>query len=126
MVIQGEFEIVVSAKELDESNMVFDFQAFKAAFGDYLDSLDHAMYINMNCEHYKYFSENFEKTIGFDGDPTTEAVVKVMFDYFDKVLKPGNIITGKKDFKYIIKNEIRLERVRLWETRSSWAEFSRD
>jgi len=118
-------EIIISAEKLDESNMVFDFQAFKAAFGEYLDSMDHAMYVNTGSEHYKYFKDNFEKVIPFeDKDPTSEAIAELMFKHFEKTLKPGAVIESKSGATYIIKNNIKLERVRLWETNSSWAEFS--
>jgi 6-pyruvoyltetrahydropterin/6-carboxytetrahydropterin synthase len=118
-------EIIVAAEELDESNMVFDFQAFKAAFGDYLDSMDHAMYVNTSSPHYKYFNENFEKVIPFeDKDPTSEVIAESMFKHFEKILKQGEVIKAKNGAIYKITNKIRLERVRLWETKSSWAEFS--
>ncbi|MCF7791010.1 MAG: 6-carboxytetrahydropterin synthase [Victivallales bacterium] len=119
-------EIIISAENLDESNMVFDFQAFKAAFGDYLNSLDHAMYINSSSKHFKYFKDNFEKVIAFEGDPTSEVIAEVMFKHFDKVLKKGTVIKTKNNFYYKITNDIRLERVRLWETSTSWAEYSRN
>ena len=118
-------EIIVSAEELDNCNMVFDFQAFKAAFGDYLDSMDHAMYINTASPHYKYFKDNFEKIIPFeDKDPTSEVIVETMFKHFEKVLKPGTVIKAKNNGTYKITNNIKLERVRLWETKSSWAEYA--
>jgi 6-pyruvoyltetrahydropterin/6-carboxytetrahydropterin synthase len=121
-----KIEIIISAEKLDESDMVFDFQAFKAAFGKYLDSLDHAMYINTSSPHFEYFKKNFEKTIAFENqDPTSEVIAAKMFTFFEEKLKPGTVIENKSGFEYTISNDIKLERVRLWETRSSWAEFSR-
>ena len=118
-------EIIVSAEELDQSNMVFDFQAFKAAFGEYIDSMDHAMYINTNSPHYEYFKNNFEKVIPFKAkDPTSEVIAEEMFRHFEKLLKPGIEIKSKNNILYKITNNIKLERVRLWETKSSWAEYS--
>jgi 6-pyruvoyltetrahydropterin/6-carboxytetrahydropterin synthase len=122
-----KIEIIISANTLDDCNMVFDFQAFKAAFGDYIDSMDHAMYINTSSPHYKYFKENFKKVIPFeDKDPTSEAIAEQMFKYFEKNLKIGSTITNKAGNTYKITNNIKLERVRLWETKSSWAEYSID
>lgn len=117
-------EIVLAAKQLDDSNMVCDFQVIKAGFGKFVDSFDHAMLINRNSKHYKYFKDNFERVIPFDKDPTSEAIAEYFFKHIDKELKKNKVYTNKDGASYEISNFVFLEKVRIWETASCWAEYS--
>ncbi|MCP4176628.1 MAG: 6-carboxytetrahydropterin synthase [bacterium] len=118
-------EIIVAAKELDRDNMVCDFQVFKTAFGEFLDSFDHAMLINTDSPHYEYFKNNFDRIIGFEGkDPTSEAVSEMIFKHIEKSLKNQKIFTNKDGNEYTLSKHAYLERVRVWETVTCWAEYS--
>lgn len=119
-------EIILSAKNLDENNMVCDFQSIKSAFGKYLDSFDHAMCINTDSKHYQYFKENFERIIPFEKkDPTSEVIAETLFTYFEEELKTGSAHINKNGREYRIDKQVKLERVRVWETANCWAEFTR-
>jgi len=119
-------EIVLSSAELDSNDMVCDFQVFKSAFSEYLDTYDHAMLINTDSKHYQYFKDNFERVIPFESkDPTSEVIVKTLFTYFQEELNKGREYINKNGSKYIISGEVRVERVRVWETASCWAEYVR-
>ena len=119
-------EIVLSAKDLDENNMVCDFQAFKLAFNKYLEPFDHAMCINTDSTHYKYFKDNFDRIIPFKKkDPTSEVIAETLFEFFEKELKTRNIYINENGAKYTINKHVSLERVRVWETATCWAEFDR-
>lgn len=115
-------EIIISAEKLDANGMVCNFQIFKTAFGEFLDSFDHAMLINTNSPHYDYFKNNFERVIGFDNqDPTTEVIAERIFKYVNDSLKPEKEYTTKGGITKLNKYA-KLERVRVWETTTSWAE----
>ncbi len=119
-------EIILSSKELDENDMVCDFQVFKSAFGEYLDSFDHAMCINTDSPHYEYFKNNFSRIIPFEKkDPTSEVISEALFNFFDKELQGDKFYVIKDGSKYKISENVNLERVRIWETASCWAEFDR-
>ena len=117
-------EIILSASSLDENNMVCDFQSFKLAFSKYLDPFDHAMCINTDSPHYKYFKDNFDRIIPFKKkDPTSEVIAETLFEFFEKELETRNIYINDNGDKYAINKHIKLERVRVWETATCWAEF---
>jgi len=119
-------EIVLASKKLDEDNMVCDFQVIKAGFGEFIDSFDHAMLINKNSKHYAYFRDNFDRVIPFDKDPTSEAITEYFFNHIDKELKANKTYTNKDGLVYQISDFVYLERVRVWETSTCWAEYSAD
>jgi 6-pyruvoyltetrahydropterin/6-carboxytetrahydropterin synthase len=59
--------------------------------------------------------------IGFQSqDPTTELLAKTIFDHLRASL--AAYVTGQQT-AYPIRPCVRLERVRVWETSSSWAEY---
>ena len=118
-------EIILSSIKLDENDMVCDFQVFKAAFGEYLDTFDHAMCINTDSPHYEYFKNNFSRIIPFEKkDPTSEAIAETLFKFFEKELTGKRIYSNKDGVVYEISPEVKLDRLRIWETATCWAEFS--
>ncbi|HBM16484.1 MAG TPA: 6-pyruvoyl tetrahydropterin synthase [Lentisphaeria bacterium] len=117
-------EIVLASKKLDENSMVCDFQIIKSAFGEFIDSFDHAMLINKNSKHYSYFKENFERVIPFDTDPTSEIISEYFFKHIESQLIREKVYTNKDGVTYAIGDYVFLERVRVWETSSCWAEYS--
>ena len=61
-----------------------------------------------------------------DTDPTTEVMARDLFDHIDEVLRTGFEGESSSCITYRIEPGIvTLERVRVWETPSSWAEYSR-
>ncbi len=120
-----KIEVVLAAETLDENDMVCDFKALKAAIYDYIDSFDHTMLVNTDSAHYEYLSQNFERVIPFDAiDPTTEAMAKMIFDHVSDELKKGISYTADDGVNYSIRDCVILERVRVGEGLSSWAEYS--
>jgi 6-pyruvoyltetrahydropterin/6-carboxytetrahydropterin synthase len=121
-------EVVVASERLDENDMVLDFKALKLAVNGYINRLDHAMALNSNDPLLDAIRKvHPESVLVFkDTDPTTEVIAKDLFDYVDAVLKTG--FTGESDssITYGIKpGAVTLERIRVSETPSSWAEFAR-
>jgi 6-pyruvoyltetrahydropterin/6-carboxytetrahydropterin synthase len=116
-------EIVMESAELDENEMVCDFKIIKTALGDWLDTFDHAMCMNTDDPAYADFKARYgDRVIGFEHqDPTTELMAKTIFDHATLALRDYSASPG---VRYPLRPDVRLISVRVWETSSSWAEFS--
>ena len=115
-------EFVLEADELDRNEMVCDFKIMKKVMSDFLETLDHAMCINTDDPKYADFKASYgDRVIGFEAiDPTTEVMAKTMFDHFREKLGQYASTTGHR---YPLRNNLRIVKVRLWETSTSWAEY---
>lgn len=114
-------EVVLVADSLDANDMVCDFKAVKLALADFLSRWDHALAINTADPQFAYFQKAYgERIVPFpDRDPTTEVMAKAIFDELTRRLaQPGP--AGN----YAIGANVRVERIRVTETSSSWAEYS--
>lgn len=122
-------EVVVSSKQLNENDMVLDFKALKHAIEDYVDLFDHSMAINSEDPLRKVLEKQFpEGVVVFEEtDPTTEVFARDLFEFVDEILKKGWKTRTKSGIEYEIPaGRVKLERVRVSETASSWAEYGRD
>jgi 6-pyruvoyltetrahydropterin/6-carboxytetrahydropterin synthase len=115
-------EFVLEAEELDGNQMVCDFKIIKDAVGDWLDGFDHALCMNTADPAYQDFKQRYGvQVIGFDNqDPTTEIMARTIFDYAQQALA---VYARHRDSSYRLAAGVRLLRVRVWETTSSWAEY---
>ena len=115
-------EIVMEADELDAHGMVCDFKAVKDAVGDFLDTFDHSLCVNTKDPLYPTLKEAYgDRVIGFpDTEPTTEVLAKTFFDACRTQLAD---YAARADTRYALRPNVRLLRVRVWETSSSWAEY---
>jgi len=116
-------EIVVVGDSLDENGMLVDFKALKLALKEFLDRFDHSMAINTDDPLFPVLAKMYapEAIVPFEGaEPTTEAIAKLIFDYADRVLADG----FESGSYRIPAGRVRLERVRVGETPSTWAEYS--
>lgn len=115
-------EFVLEAPELDGNDMVCDFKIIKEAIGEWLDTFDHAMCMNTSDPAYEEFRERYgERVIAFqDQDPTTEVMARTIFDHAASALADYARLPG---IRYPLASGVRLVRVRVWETTSSWAEY---
>lgn len=115
-------EIVLEAPDLDANGMVCDFKAVKDAVGEYLDTFDHALCVNTQDPMYHQLKEAYgAMVIGFeDTEPTTEILARTFFESFGRLLSE---YARRPDTPYHLRTEVRVARVRVWETASSWAEF---
>jgi len=118
-------EVVLAAEVLDENDMVCDFKALKLALSSFIDSLDHAMVINTESEHYEYFKENFERLIPVDSmDPTSEVIAKLIFDHINSEIHSNTTYKDDKGCEYKIRDKVIVEKVRISEGSDSWAEYA--
>jgi 6-pyruvoyltetrahydropterin/6-carboxytetrahydropterin synthase len=115
-------EIVLEANDLDDHGMVCDFKIVKEAVGAFLDGYDHAICMNTADPMFGTMKKAYgDRVIGFtETEPTTEVLAKTFFDAFrDKLGEYGS--QGAP--RFILRNSVRLKKVRVWETSSSWAEY---
>lgn len=120
------FELVVSAEELDQNDMVVDFKVISMMASKFIDQFDHSMAINSNDP----LRANIEKihptgTIVFpDQDPTTEVLAKAVFDHVAGLFVKGFEGSCSRGNVYRVEpGRVILEKVRVSETPSSWAEY---
>lgn len=115
-------EVVVSADRLDERDMVCDFKALKMALEHHVEALDHSMALNSNdplLESLKGIHP--ESLVIFENeDPTTEVLARWLFKTIEKILGDGFF----ESHYSIPAGAVMLERVRVWETPNSWAEYA--
>lgn len=110
-------EVVLAADDLDAHDMVCDFSAIKHALAEHLDEYDHAMVVNSADPAAAAIASISERVIVFENeDPTTEALARRIYEYLESRL------ADRAHFRA----GVRLERVRVGETPTSWAEYAHD
>lgn len=116
-------EFVLEADELDDNEMVCDFKVVKQVIDDYLQTYDHAMCVNTADPMFETLKSAYgERVIGFENlDPTTELIAKTIYDVFQAKLDQYRQLP---DSRYPIQADLRIVKVRVWETSSSWAEYA--
>ncbi len=118
-------EFILETNELDGNEMVCDFKILKEAMKDFLNTLDHALCMNTDDPMYPKLKEAYgDRIIDFPNeDPTTEIIAKLIYDTLKIKLKE---YAANPDAKYPLSSDLKIIRVRLWETSSAWAEYSED
>ena len=117
-------EVVVRGRELNGNDMVCDYKALKMLVVDVVDRLDHAMALNSNDPQLEGLAAIGDRVILFeDQDPTTEAVARWIYQQIDGRLAADGSVTTPGGMAYEIPEGLELERVRIWETSSSWGEY---
>lgn len=115
-------EFTLEADALDASDMVCDFKVVKELMGEFLESYDHALCMNTADPQFAHFRQVYgERIIPFEqADPTTEVMAATIFLHFKEKLA-AHIARGSGH--YAVRAAVRVVKVRLWETSSSWAEY---
>lgn len=121
-------EVVLRAETLDDRDMVCDFKALKLALGDHLARLDHAMAINSDDPNLPalrgHGSADDRRLVVFDRvDPTTEVLAKMIFDVLSREVGSGRTYRDERGVEYRFAPGVRVERVRVSETSSTWGEY---
>ena len=118
-------EVVLAAEKLDPNDMVCNFRWIKLALADILSRLDHAMCINDSDPRLEDFKRMQAKLEIFKGqDPTSEVIARLIFDQLAEQLARAEELTSENGNTYSLPGGVRLKSVRLWETSSSWAQYS--
>jgi 6-pyruvoyltetrahydropterin/6-carboxytetrahydropterin synthase len=116
-------ECVLEAPDLDGREMVCDFKVLKLILSDYLDRYDHAMCMNTDDPAYTAFKARYgDRVIGYESeDPTTEILARDIFLHLRKSL--DDYRAGEQT-GFPLRDSVRVVSVKVWETSSSWAEFT--
>jgi 6-pyruvoyltetrahydropterin/6-carboxytetrahydropterin synthase len=117
-------EVVLSSESLDRFDMVCDFKVLKLVLRDELARLDHAMAMNSADPMLGQMGPMRERVVVFENtDPTTEVMAKHLFDLVRQELAAGKTYTDERGIAYRFPPGLKLERVRVSETSSTWAEY---
>lgn len=118
-------DLVISSPTLNDQDMVCDFKALKLAVEAELDRYDHALAVNSEDPVLGQLCDtNRTRVIVFDKqDPTTEAMAKRIFDFVSGQIARGASFSDEHGNAYALSPDLTLERVRVSETSSSWAEY---
>lgn len=117
-------ELIFASDTLDDHDMVVDFKWIKLAVEDYLDQYDHALCVNASDPIRPLLEQTSRRVVVFEeGDPTTERLAERIFHHVTRQIAEKLTLTTPQGVSYRLTQTIRLERARVWETSSSWAEY---
>jgi 6-pyruvoyltetrahydropterin/6-carboxytetrahydropterin synthase len=117
-------EVVISGESLDQNDMLCDFKAIKLAVREFVDRFDHSLALNSEDPMLKELARMRERLVVFEKeDPTTEAMARRIFEHIADELRAGRAYTDDDGKGYRFPPGLRVERVRVTETSSSWAEY---
>ncbi|GMV24798.1 MAG: hypothetical protein AMXMBFR58_08290 [Phycisphaerae bacterium] len=118
-------DVVLASPELDANDMVCDFAAIKHAVADHIDRLDHAMAVNSADPRIEHLGSVGDRVVTFpDRDPTTEVIARGIYDFLVELIGSGRDFEGGGR-RYRFPPGLVVERVRVTETSTSWAEYGR-
>ena len=117
-------EFILEADDLDERDMVCDFKVVKETMCEFLEMFDHALCVNTADPKYAALKSAYgDRIIDFEKvDPTTEIIARTVHDHFKTRLADYRAQGGT----YPVRRTVRIVKVRVWETSSSWAEYVGD
>jgi 6-pyruvoyltetrahydropterin/6-carboxytetrahydropterin synthase len=116
-------EVVVAGQELDSRGMLVDFKALKLALEDLINQFDHAMAINSQDPLLPTLQQLYpaDAVVVFDNEePTTEVIARFLFERVKAILEAG----FHAEPYQIWPRSVTLERLRVSETPTTWAEVS--
>jgi 6-pyruvoyltetrahydropterin/6-carboxytetrahydropterin synthase len=117
-------EVVARGRRLDDNDMVCDYKALKMLVVDLVERLDHAMALNSQDPYREGLEKVGDRILLFDDqDPTTEVLARWLFDHIAARLAEDGCVETQSGARYEVPDGLELERVRVWETSKSWAEY---
>ncbi len=117
-------EVVVRGNELNVHDMVCDYKALKMLVADVIERLDHAMALNSSDPQLDGLMAVGERVLLFDDcDPTTEVLARWIYGQMAERMVADDAVQSPSGATYEIPEDLELERVRVWETSSSWGEY---
>jgi len=117
-------EIVARGRDLDRNDMICDYKALKVLVSEVVDRLDHAMALNSEDPYLESLKSVGDRVLLFEGeDPTTEVLTRWIYKGVAERLAAAGEVRSDGGVEYRIPANLELERVRVWETRTSWAEY---
>lgn len=120
-------EVVIRSPRLDENDMVCDYKALKIVAQHELERIDHAMLLGPTDAHSNGFAPFSERVVVMpDGDPTSEVIARDLFRRLRAAFRPGMKVTSAGGAEYRVPEGLEIERIRVWETSTTWAEYSEE
>ncbi len=120
-------EVVLRAEALDEFDMVCDYAVLKGVVGTEVERLDHAMLLGRADPLRDAFAPFSDRVVVIDeGDPTTEVLARYLFRRIREAFRPGVEVRGEGGGVYRVPAGVTVERVRVWESPTSWGEYGED
>lgn len=121
-----QIDVIVSAAELDQNDMVVDFKAVKILLSGIVNRLDHRMALHADDPLREAISATYpDAVLVYDRDPTTEVIAEVLYREAKSLLEGGFTVQTKAGTSYTCpEGRLKLERIRVSETPHSWAEYS--
>ena len=118
-----KIDIVLESAKLDENQMVCDFYLLDELIKPIVMRYDHKMCVNSDDPNFEQLKDMYgDKIIEFaKTDPTTEIMAKTIFDELKRELEDQ---LSNSDSKYPFSADIKLVKIRIYETSDSWAEYS--
>jgi 6-pyruvoyltetrahydropterin/6-carboxytetrahydropterin synthase len=117
-------EVVVRGRELDQHDMVCDFKALKCLVADIIDRLDHGMALNSSDPQLEALQGIGDRVVLFDDmDPTSEVVARWIYLEMASRMAAAEVVETPTGVSYTLPSGLELERVRVWETATSWGEY---
>lgn len=117
-------EVVARGRELDDQDMVCDYKALKMLVLDVVQRLDHAMALNSKDPQLEALSAIGDRVLLFDDcDPTTEVLARWIFEQMAERIAADGTVQAPSGASYEVPVGLELERVRVWETSTSWGEY---
>lgn len=117
-------DVVLSSDTLDKNDIVCDFKAVNLALADFLDRLDHALAVNSDDPALEQLRGIDDRIITFDHtDPTTEVLAKYIFDHLVSEFAQTATYRDEERHEFHLRPDVIVERVRVTETPTSWAEY---
>lgn len=118
-------EIVLSAETLDDNDMVCDFKAIRLAVGEFIRRFDHSTAISSDDPLLERVRAVTDRLVVFEGqDPTTEAMARLIYDHVASAVREGATLTDESGAQRTLRRDLRVERVRVSETATTWAEYA--
>lgn len=116
-------EVVLVSEVLDGRDMVCDFKALKQTMEALVMRFDHSMAVNTKDPRFAEYQQAYgERIIPFENeDPTSEVMARVLFHWLKEALARAAV--APTDPRFPVPAHVRLERLRVTETASSWAEY---
>jgi 6-pyruvoyltetrahydropterin/6-carboxytetrahydropterin synthase len=120
-------EVVLFSESLDENDMVCDYKALKTVVERELECFDHAMLLAATDPLRESFAPFGERVVLLEeGDPTTEVLARHLFNRIVAAFRPGMEVSAPGGAVYRVPASVRIERVRVWETATTWGEYGED
>ncbi|MBI4568191.1 MAG: 6-carboxytetrahydropterin synthase [Planctomycetes bacterium] len=119
-------EVVIRGDTLDRNDMLCDFKAIRLLAEEFLKSYDHAICVSSLDPLLPALRETRPDRLKVyeEQDPTTEVMAQEMFTYVAaRLARTRRVTSPQTGAVYEIPPGLVLERLRLWETSSTWAEF---